>query len=172
MRRLLVKITRKRAVNELKKLTVVPRCWTVPRTGESFAYLLDLTEDSKAWTRDDGRQMSMAAVIKSEVSLSLHTWLLWRLKHVSLQDQDTWGDGTSGSDSNAVQVLAFGKDPIPCRYAKHVCQGVYHCVHVDPSILQDLERYEPSEKDQQWIYQQEHQLDIAQRDDPTVRAAM
>lgn len=70
VRRLLVKITRKRAVNELKKLTVVPRCWTVPRPGESFAYLLDLTEDSKAWTRNDGRQMSMAAVIKSEVSLS------------------------------------------------------------------------------------------------------
>ena len=31
---------------------------------------------------------------------------------------------------------------VECQQATHVCQGIYHCPHLLPSLLEDCERYE------------------------------
>ena len=62
------------------------------------------------------------------------------------QDQDAWGGGSSGSLKKTVTVHALDGDEgagVECRQADYTCQGVYHCPYLHPSILQDVERYEP-----------------------------
>lgn len=55
-------------MSELRRLTEVPSCWTVPVEGRDAAYHLDLSgDDPEHWTKDDGEHMSMAAIIKHEV---------------------------------------------------------------------------------------------------------
>lgn len=66
-----IRITKNLTVDTLKTLTAVPSCWVVPKPGESFAYLLDLRNDSRIWVKD-GEPMNMAAIIKAEVSCSNH----------------------------------------------------------------------------------------------------
>ncbi|RPD75850.1 hypothetical protein L226DRAFT_570087 [Lentinus tigrinus ALCF2SS1-7] len=145
-------ITRQRSAQRLITLTSVPKCWTVPRDGTSTAYLLDLRGSTLPWTRN-GNVMSMVAIIKSE-------------------DQDAWGNGTGGSATQTYKVRAFGPDPVECRYAEHICQGIYACSRIDPALLDGCERYEPREEDQHELAALEHVLDTAQTASREVRATM
>ena len=69
----LITITRQCRVKKLITLTSVPRCWNVPRDGEDTAYLLDLSNDPPEKWLDEGSgdPLSMAAIIKKEVSISI-----------------------------------------------------------------------------------------------------
>lgn len=60
-----------------------------------------------------------------------------------------------GSFKKTVQVLALlDKDgkPVHCRQATHRCQGIVHCDHLDPKLLEGCERYEcnPDERKDLW----------------------
>ncbi|KAH9928873.1 uncharacterized protein B0H18DRAFT_1117695 [Fomitopsis serialis] len=130
-------ITRERSVRELKILTDVPRCWEVPEPGESFAFLLDLRAEHlrNRWKDTDGELMSMAAVIKAE-------------------DQDAWGKGTAGYVNRPVMVSAFGdKEAVPCRYAQHECQGVFHCEFIDSALFEGIQRYQPNDEDRRAFWE-------------------
>ncbi|KAI0707243.1 hypothetical protein C8Q76DRAFT_860398 [Earliella scabrosa] len=124
-----IPITRETACSELVDLDVPPRCWTIPRpNGETgIAYRLNLTlDDAEKWTTDKGELMSMLAIIKRE-------------------DQDAWGGGSAGSLRKTVTVYCLDDDyttGVECQQASHVCQGVYHCPHLLPSLLEDCERFE------------------------------
>ena len=64
------KITRQCQVDKLVTLTKLPEyCWSIPRSGETVAYLLDLSDDKREWKHEDGSEMSMASIIKSQVSV-------------------------------------------------------------------------------------------------------
>ncbi len=70
-----IRITRLSKVDELVQLDNLPWCWDVPRPGRSVAYLLDLTGgpySEREWQNDKGAILSIAAMIKKMVSLSVH----------------------------------------------------------------------------------------------------
>lgn len=48
-------ITRQLSVDRIETLTALPKCWTIPRPGDSVAYLLDLTKDLLSYTDDKGK---------------------------------------------------------------------------------------------------------------------
>ena len=165
-----VVITRQRSAQRLITMTSAPKCWPVPRDGCNTAYLLDLRASALPWTRN-GKVMSMVAIIKAEVRRGSSV-CTFHLCLTLLQDQDAWGGGTSGSATQTYKVRAFGPDPVDCRYAEHVCQGVYYCSRIDMGLLEGCERFEPRYEDQHELASLEHDLDTAQRASPEVRAAM
>ncbi len=57
-----------------------------------------------------------------------------------------------------------------CRYATHVCQGVYHCNHIDRSLLEGCMRYAPSPEDWTRLAELESALDAAQKSTAELRA--
>jgi hypothetical protein len=63
-----IRITRQLVCKNIITLTEIPSCWSVPRPEENTAYLLDLTMDKREWKDADGELMSMASIIKSQVS--------------------------------------------------------------------------------------------------------
>ncbi len=63
-----IRITSRKKVKKLVRLTEPPKCWTVPKPGESLAYLLDLSNHPLVWVTNRGEPMSMARIIKAEVS--------------------------------------------------------------------------------------------------------
>ena len=99
-----VVITRQRSAQKLITMTSAPKCWPVPRDGCNTAYLLDLRASTLPWTWN-GKAMSMVAIIKAEVCCggSVCTFCLCL---TLLQDQDTWGGGTSGSARASPRVPA------------------------------------------------------------------
>ncbi|KAJ7158276.1 hypothetical protein C8R43DRAFT_827151, partial [Mycena crocata] len=113
---------------EICDLTKLPSCWIPPRRddGKNFVYRLNLENDPGAWLDNNQQPLSMAAMIKSE-------------------DQNAWGGGSSGSTppDKATKVTAL--DGVFCRVAKHVCQGIFVCSELDPSLLDGHERYEPDD---------------------------
>ncbi|TFK94419.1 hypothetical protein K466DRAFT_593594 [Polyporus arcularius HHB13444] len=126
-----IQISRETYCSKLVDLEKPPRCWNVPRpegVDSNIAYRLDLSRDEATkWTTNDGKAMSMLAVIKRE-------------------DQDAWGGGSAGSLQKTVTVHCLDDDDssggVECQQATHVCQGIYHCPHLLPSLLEDCERYE------------------------------
>lgn len=62
-----------------------------------------------------------------------------------LQDQDAWGGGSARSLKKTVRVHCLDEDDstgVKCQQAMHVCQGIYHCPHLLPSLLEGCKRYE------------------------------
>lgn len=46
-----------------------------------------------------------------------------------------------------VYALGDGTDGVECQVASHNCQGIFHCPFIKPSLLEDVERYEPDSKE-------------------------
>lgn len=142
-----IRITRRLTVNEIKRVTTLPElCWTVPRRGEDYAWLVDLRTPADLQraklkykprkANGEEKPMTMGALIKAH-------------------DQDAWGRGSSGSPGGSTHVYAsaFGDDVgqgdemIHCVRADHICGGVYRCELVDDAKLYNLERYAPEDVD-------------------------
>ncbi|KAJ2919368.1 hypothetical protein MD484_g1015, partial [Candolleomyces efflorescens] len=117
-----VRITRQLRVDKLITLTQVPSTWEVPRRRGEFAYLVDLTKDTRSWAKENGKMMSMAAIIKGE-------------------DQDSWQGGSGGSVNKPTKVIAL--ENALCRVVEHICGGSYHCSESDPELLESCKRYKP-----------------------------
>ncbi|KAI0356054.1 hypothetical protein OH77DRAFT_1538515 [Trametes cingulata] len=149
-------ITRQTRVRKLITLTEVPRCWHVPLPDEDTAYLLDLSNDPEdKWMRK-GEPMSMAAIIKAE-------------------DQDAWGGGSSGSKQKTVKVQALSNDknsPVECQQADHICQGIYRCEYLDPSILDHCARYVPDPEEVRELAEAERLQNVAQTSSEEAEATM
>ncbi|KAL1943444.1 hypothetical protein VTO73DRAFT_4519 [Trametes versicolor] len=150
-------ITRQTRVQHLIHLTEVPRTWAVPEPGEDFAYLLDLSEDTdNKWTKNR-EFMLMAAIIKAE-------------------DQDAWGGGSSGSKKKAVKVLALKDEDdaggVLCQHADHVCQGIYYCEYLDPTILANCERFRPDQSEVRQLAEAECEQNVAQTSSEEADAAV
>lgn len=60
----IIRITRQLVVSNLITLTEVPSTWTI----YDGAYILDLSNDPREWNDSLGNPLSMAAIIKSQVS--------------------------------------------------------------------------------------------------------
>ncbi|KAJ7673026.1 hypothetical protein DFH06DRAFT_1467440 [Mycena polygramma] len=140
---------KKRDVAEL-----LPRgSWTVPRPDEEdYAYLLDLTDDTREWWDSNKQLLSMAAIIK-------------------LQDQDAWGGGSAGSTSldKATKVLALGG--VPCQVANHQCQGVCVCTLLNLILLNGFERYEPDDDEMRELFEAERDVNLRETSSVAIRAA-
>ncbi|KAJ7775009.1 hypothetical protein B0H16DRAFT_1265082, partial [Mycena metata] len=104
-----------------------------------FAYLLDLSDDTREWVDKNGDLLSMVAIIKSE-------------------DQDAWGEGTGGSVSKPTKVAAL--DGAPCQVATHRCQGVYICSQLDTSLLEGHERYEPDDEAMRDLFEADRVVNV------------
>ena len=65
-----VRITRELTVKELRVLKEIPTTWTV----FDGAWLLDIRKDKREWKDRSGKNLSMAAIIKSQVRF------IWNLK--------------------------------------------------------------------------------------------
>ncbi|KAJ7510558.1 hypothetical protein B0H11DRAFT_2401870, partial [Mycena galericulata] len=115
-----------------------------------YAYLLDLSGDTREWLDKKGAQMSMVAIIKSE-------------------DQDAWGEGTGGSTSKPTNVVALGN--IPCQVASHNCQGVFVCSQLDPSLLDGHERYEPDDEAMRELWEADRAVNVRDTSSRSIRAA-
>lgn len=66
-----VAVTRQLKVDEVVVIKDIPTCWTVPRPEHTIAYVLDLSSDTRDWRDNEGKLLSMAAIIKSQVWLKL-----------------------------------------------------------------------------------------------------
>lgn len=64
-------MTRQLKVDEVVVIKDIPTCWTVPRPEHTIAYVLDLSSDTRDWRDNEGKLLSMAAIIKSQVWLKL-----------------------------------------------------------------------------------------------------
>ncbi|KAJ7120131.1 hypothetical protein C8R44DRAFT_877592 [Mycena epipterygia] len=145
-------ITKQLRVQEIRDITTLRPCWTIPRAddGESFAYRLDLTEDSREWLDSKKEPLSMAAIIKSE-------------------DQDSWGGGSAGSIKKATKVIAL--DGVLCQMASHTCQGVFVCSQLDVSLLDGHERYEPDDDEMRELFEAEREVNVRETSSVAIRAA-
>jgi hypothetical protein len=65
-----IELTRQLKCDEVVELNEIPTCWTASRPDYTIAYLLDLTADEREWRDSKGELMSMAAIIKSQVSIN------------------------------------------------------------------------------------------------------
>ena len=61
-----LQITQQLTLCQIISITTIPSCWTVPLE-ERIGYLLDLSDDGRQWNDSEGKPMSMAAIIKSQV---------------------------------------------------------------------------------------------------------
>ncbi len=59
---------------------------------------------------------------------------------------------------------------IECQQAMHVCQGMYHCPHLLPSLLQGCERYEANMDELAALSALRGEQNAAQRTDIEVSA--
>ncbi|PSS29899.1 hypothetical protein PHLCEN_2v2611, partial [Hermanssonia centrifuga] len=144
------RITARQSAKKIVTLIKAPSCWGASGRGDSIAYLLDLTDDTLEWMNTKGELMTMAAVIKVE-------------------DQDAWGGGIAGSKHASVKVAAL--DGVLCCYAQHVCQGIYHCERIKQDLLDDLERYEPTQDDRVEFWELERAINAAEHSSMEAQAA-
>ncbi|KAJ7086972.1 hypothetical protein C8R44DRAFT_900928 [Mycena epipterygia] len=145
-------ITKQLRVRDIRDITTLQSSWTIPRTddGESFAYRLDFTGDSREWLDSKKEPLSMAAIIKSE-------------------DQDSWGGGSAGSIKKATKVIAL--DDVLCQVAFHTCQGVFVCCQLDVSLLDGHERYEPDDDEMRELFEAEREVNVRETSSVAIRAA-
>ncbi|KAJ7164603.1 hypothetical protein C8R43DRAFT_946418 [Mycena crocata] len=138
-------------VLEICDLTKLPSCWIPPRRddGENFVYRLNLENDPGAWLDDNQQPLSMAAMIKSE-------------------DQNAWGGGSSGSTPRSLTAL----DGVFRRVAKHVCQGIFVCSELDPSLLDGHEQYEPDDDAMCELCEAERVVNVRENSSVAIRAAV
>jgi hypothetical protein len=75
-----IELTRQLKCDEVVELDQIPTCWTVSQPDYTIAYLLDLTTDAREWRDSKGELMSMATIIKSQVSVvALVSFLPYKL---------------------------------------------------------------------------------------------
>ncbi|KAJ7491316.1 hypothetical protein B0H11DRAFT_1911939 [Mycena galericulata] len=148
----MLEITKQFRVQEIRDINKLPSCWSIPRPdeGESFAYRLNFTQDSREWLDSKNESLSMAAIIKSE-------------------DQDSWGGGSAGSKKKATKVTAL--DGALCQVASHICQGVFVCSELDTSLLDGHERYEPDDEQMRELFDAERDVNVRETSSMAIRAA-
>ncbi|CAK5267847.1 unnamed protein product [Mycena citricolor] len=131
----MVQITRELWVHELCNITEVPETWVVSRPDHLVAWLVDMSESVDLLRDASGDFLPFQAFLRAE-------------------DQDSWGGkGSAGRPEGDVDVLALlpGKK-IRSRRAQWGCSGLRKCEFLDPSILEDCERYDvdPAGMKQLW----------------------
>ncbi|KAJ6513998.1 hypothetical protein DFH09DRAFT_1374151 [Mycena vulgaris] len=146
-----VVISKQLSCSEIRTITKIPSCWTVPHPEDGdFAYLLDISEDQREWLDKKNEPLSMIAIIKSE-------------------DQDSWGEGTGGSRTKPTNVVALGN--VPCQAATHQCQGVWICSQFDQSLLDGHERYEPDDDAMRELWEADRAVNVRDTSSMSIRAA-
>ncbi|KAK7019126.1 hypothetical protein R3P38DRAFT_2715272 [Favolaschia claudopus] len=143
-------ISKQFSVPELRTVTEPQSCWSIPRPGEDFAYLLDMREDEREWVNKKKEPLSMIAIIKAE-------------------DQDAWGQGTGGSLTKATKVAAL--DNVLCQVASHRCQGIYKCSQLDLPLLNNHQRYEPDDDAMRELWEAERAVNVRDTSSSHIRAA-
>ena len=63
----LIQVTRQSWVSRVETLSEAPEHWEVPETGDSVAYIVDLSGDSSDYQDNQGKTMTMSAFIKQKV---------------------------------------------------------------------------------------------------------
>ena len=161
-------VTKQFHVSEIIDVDEPRACWAVPDPdkGEDFVYRLDMTDDVRDWVDNKGAPLSMAAIIKSEVSELLGAYPLSTYR---AQDQDARGGGSAGSLSKATKVTAL--DGALCQVAKHDCQGVFICDKLDKSLLDGHERYHPDDEQTRALFQAERDVNVRETSSVAIRAA-
>jgi hypothetical protein len=90
-----------------------------------------------------------------------------------IQDQDSWAGGSSGSlkQIKTPKVLALGG--VPCQYAEHKCQGIYHCDQLDMDLLSGCERFDYADDDggKKNLWEAERKVNEQQSSSTALRAA-
>ncbi|KAH6884783.1 hypothetical protein BKA70DRAFT_1410857 [Coprinopsis sp. MPI-PUGE-AT-0042] len=106
-----IPITRKVKVDDVQVLDKIPDIW--PSTASKTAYALDL-DGSR-----DGTNVGKLTQTGQLKTLN---------KDIKLEDQDSWGGGTSGSanPNNAVKLQCFDS-AVPARRAAYSCNGSLVC---------------------------------------------
>ncbi|KAJ6564996.1 hypothetical protein DFH09DRAFT_1363963 [Mycena vulgaris] len=62
-----VVISKQLSCSEIRTITKIPSCWTVPHPEDGdFAYLLDISEDQMEWLNKKNEPLSMIAIIKTK----------------------------------------------------------------------------------------------------------
>ncbi|KAJ7172777.1 hypothetical protein C8R43DRAFT_1208781 [Mycena crocata] len=138
-----IRITRQLSVDEMVKITVVPRTWTVPHT--STAYLVDLSESPDVLKTSSGKVVSLDTFIREE-------------------DQESWR-GSTGNLNGDVNVRGLTADPdeeVRCRRCHFYCNGVKTCELIDPTLFSECERYEPDDEAMRALWN--HELDANERE--------
>ncbi|KAF8590088.1 hypothetical protein K439DRAFT_245489 [Ramaria rubella] len=116
----MIQVTRQSWVSKVETLTDVPEHWRVPESGDSVAYILDLTADTREWLDSKGKTMTMSAVIKQKCT-------------------DAWAGGTGGSLSKATTVTLLGEG-VKCQKMSHDCRGVFLCSRAAVDLWKDYKR--------------------------------
>jgi hypothetical protein len=76
-----LQITQQLTLRQLILITTIPSCWMVPWE-EQIGYLLDLSDNDRQWNNSEGKPMSMAAIIKSQVCWVISIFLTLDAKQV------------------------------------------------------------------------------------------
>jgi hypothetical protein len=131
-------------VVHIERVHGVPSQFPVPRI--ATAYILDFRAVRDSYQDKDGTVMPLDAILRDQViSSASHTKLA--IDHVLFQDCQSWdrtpGERQKGRAPLVQQLFASLKvsEQVRCRRARLVCNGVFACDSIDPSLL-SVERYE------------------------------
>ncbi|KAF8580252.1 hypothetical protein K439DRAFT_1619957 [Ramaria rubella] len=126
-----IRLTTKKTVAKIERLTTIPKVWAVPR--DNTTYLLDLSEDPDKLCKPDGTTRTIDSLIRVE-------------------DHESWA-GSSGSKRGDTWVQnALGDAPVRCRTVALTCNGINTCELFDANLIRDCERFEPDENERRTIW--------------------